>query len=531
MGIAWTRRKLLQASLAAGLSARNVRAWARAAARNVGDEYLGPPQKFDFASLRERARQLAARPFRPAQIRDASVIEKITFDVSQHIRFRPEHALHWPKGAFPVELFHLDRDVPLPVDIHVVQDNQARRVLYAPSCFDYDATGLATRLPRDLGFSGFRAMTPPGLQGDWLAFQGASYFRSAGPLNQYGQSARGIAVDTTVPGRKEEFPRFVAFWLAEVPGEPRLTVYALLDGPSLAGAYRFDCSDRGVVVMDVHAELFQRAAIEQLGIAPLTSMYWYSETNQRLGPDWRPEIHDSDGLAMWTGRGERIWRPLNNPPVPRTNTFLDHDPKGFGLLQRDRNFDHYLDDGAYYDRRPSVWVEPKGSWGGGAITLLELPTDTEIEDNIVAFWHPDRHAGAGMQWVLDYRLHWVAEEPFPSPLARVVATRLGRPGRPGPLRAEEQRGRKLVVEFSGGPLAGMAQRFDLTLVATASRGTVANTHVLKILGTDRWRAELDLTVSGPEPVDLRCYLRLGATTLSETWLYQYLPGHYGFDCR
>jgi periplasmic glucans biosynthesis protein len=290
------------------------------------------------------------------------------------------------------------------------------------------------------------------------------------------------------------------------------------------------CSDSdqgGDAVMDVHAELFQRAAIAQLGIAPLTSMYWFSETNHRRGEDWRPEIHDSDGLAMWTGAGERIWRPLNNPAHPQTSSFVAEDPKGFGLLQRDREFDHYLDDGVYYDRRPSAWVEPTHAWGRGAVVLVELPTATEIEDNIVAFWRPDRPAAAGTHWSFDYRLYWTGREPFVPPVARVVATRLGRAGHPGPLDPATRGQRKLVIELAGGPLTDMRQRFDVSAVVTASRGTVSNVHVLKILGTERWRAEFDLQVTGTAPVDLRCYLRLDRTTLSETWLYQYLPGNDG----
>lgn len=523
-----TRRKLLQ-GLAAVMLVPSLRA-SRGFAKQAGSEGLGPPERFDFDWLIGQAKQRAGRPYRSTPPREAALIDKIDFDTVGKIRFRDERALRWPGGAYPVELFHLHRYATSPVDIHRVEAGWSRRVLYSPSWFDYGKSGLATRLPPDLGFSGLRVMSSPALKDDWLAFQGASYFRSAGPLGQYGLSARGIAVDTTAPDRREEFPRFVAFWLDEGPGEGGITIHALLDGPSLAGAYRFRCDKGAEIVMDVRAELFQRGTIEQLGIAPLTSMYWYSETNHRRGPDWRPEIHDSDGLAMWTGSGERIWRPLNNPAQVRTSTLRSDHPKGFGLLQRDRDFDHYLDDGVYYDRRPSVWVEPKQDWGAGAVMLIELPTQTEIEDNVVAFWRPDRPASAGAHWSLDYRLHWTASEPFPPAVARVVATRLGRPGQPGPFDASKQ-GRKVDIELTGGPLAQLPQRFDLSAVVTTSRGTVNNPRVLKILGTDRWRAEFDLDAPGDAPVDLRCFLRLGETTLSETWLYQYLPRSDGFDCR
>lgn len=524
MSIRHTRRSFLETLLGGLLGGVLAELpYARGAFAKAAPDLLALPEPFDFDQLRTRAQQLARQPFLPSISHHARQIETIDFDLVRQIRFRPERALTWPRGAFPVQLFHVNRYAPLPVDISIVQGGSARRVLYSPAYFDYGKSGLGARLAADLGFSGFRVTSSAEMKDDWLAFQGASYFRSAGPLNQYGLSARGIAVDTTAPGRKEEFPRFVAFWLAEAPDEPHVTIYALLDGPSLAGAYRFECGRGADFVMDVHAELFQRAAIAQLGIAPLTSMYWYSETNHRQAPDWRPEVHDSDGLAMWTGSGERIWRPLNNPARPQTSSFLSDNPKGFGLLQRDRNFEHYLDDGVYYDRRPSAWVEPSQGWGRGAVVLVELPTSTEIEDNVVAFWRPERPASAGTQWTLEYRLHWAAKEPFPPSVARVVATRLGRAGQPGAPESKRQQGRKFDIEFSGGPLIDMPQRFDVSAVVTASRGTVASPRVLKILGTDLWRAEFDLETTGDEPVDLRCFLRLGDATLSETWLYQYLP--------
>ncbi|HKJ94172.1 MAG TPA: glucan biosynthesis protein, partial [Gammaproteobacteria bacterium] len=244
--------------------------------------------------------------------------------------------------------------------------------------------------------------------------------------------------------------------------------------------------------------------------------------------DWRPEIHDSDGLALWTGAGERLWRPLNSPPHVQTNTFQDHGPRGFGLLQRDRNFDHYQDDGVFYNRRPSVWVEPKGGWGRGAVLLLEMPTSDEIDDNIVAFWVPEEPARKGDHRSLDYLLHWVAQEPYPPSAAHVIATRIGRSGVPGQHAKRDPDGRKFVIDFRGGELTAMKQRYDLEVVAEASRGEIRNSHALKVVGTDYWRASFDLHARGEQPVNLRCYLRLGDRTLTETWIYQYFPAGHPF---
>jgi glucans biosynthesis protein len=252
-------------------------------------------------------------------------------------------------------------------------------------------------------------------------------------------------------------------------------------------------------------------------------MYWYGENERMKAADGRPEIHDSDGLALWTGKGERIWRPLINPPRLVTNAFQDESPKGFGLMQRDRDFADYQDDGAFYNKRPGLWVEPKGDWGAGAVELMEIPTEDETQDNIVAYWRPRRPAQAGDHLSFDYRLYWQDSEPaYPSDIARVVATRLGRGGIPGqsPWPRDVQ---KFVVDFSGGPLGQMAARYDIAPVVSASRGTVDNAHLLKVVGTDRWRAAFDLKLEGNQPVDIRMFLRLGEKTLSETWLYQYFP--------
>ena len=268
---------------------------------------LGPRSAFSLDMLREQARALAARPYTPPPISDAELLYSIDFDTIQKIRFRPDQAL-WndPPSPFGVQLFHPHRFAQKPVRIYVVQDGAAREVPFSTDLFEYGTPGLAKKLAHHGGFAGFRVMDPAPAKTDWLAFQGASYFRSCGPSGQYGLSARGIAVDTAMP-RPEEFPDFIAFYIEQPVGDS-VTLYALLDGPSLSGVYRFVCRRADPVVTEVHAELFIRQDISRLGVAPLTSMFWYGENNRQRAVDWRPEIHDSDGLALWTGAGERLWR-------------------------------------------------------------------------------------------------------------------------------------------------------------------------------------------------------------------------------
>ncbi len=481
---------------------------------------------FSFDGLRQRAMALAERPYvAPTQAAVKSV-NKIDFDAVQKIKFRADHAL-WAEGSrpFPVHFFHLNKFSSLPVRMNeIVGPGIAQRIRYRAEDFDYGDTGLERSLPRDLGFSGFRVMEARGKDTDWLAFQGASYFRSSGEENQYGASARGIAVDTALP-TPEEFPRFTEFWLAEPDdGHPTVTIFALLDGPSVTGAYQFEATRTRGAVIDVRAHLFARTDIARLGLAPLTSMYWYSGSDKGNAIDWRPEIHDSDGLAMWTGKGEHIWRPLINPPSVRTNSFLDTNPKGFGLMQRSRNFASYEDDSAFYERRPSIWVEPIGDWGKGAVQLVEIPTRDEIHDNIVAYWHSARPVSRGDHFALSYRLYWQNDEPHPpTDLGRVIATRTGIGGVPGRPSPDDNKKRRFVIDFEGGPLADMAARFDVTPVVTASQGRIDNAYVVKIVGTSKWRALFDLWSDTKDTIDLRCYLRLANDTLTETWLYQHIP--------
>ncbi len=483
---------------------------------------FGPPLVFSFDQLRARARTMARSGYRAPKQPARDMVRTINFDQSQHIRYRPDSAL-WGAGPgpFPIRFFSMNQYVPTSVAVNAIEGQNARRILYRPRYFDWGGTGLERKLPADLGFSGFRVLNGHSTERDWLAFQGASYFRTSGSDDQYGASARGIAVDTGLSTR-EEFPDFTEFWIAENPGqEGPVTIYALLDGPSITGAYKIEARRDKGVVMNIHAELFMRADIARLGMAPLTSMYWYSQSNKFQGADWRPQIHDSDGLALWTGKGERIWRPLVNPPSVQVNSFLDTNPKGFGLMQRDRNFDAYQDDGAFYNKRPSIWVEPRGDWGEGAVQLVEIPTSDETQDNIVAYWLPKAAAKAGAAMALDYRLHWQDPEPFAPTVAAVVATRTGRGGVAG--GAPEPDSHKFVIDFEGGALSSMLPRYDIVPVVTLSRGSASNGHVIKIVGTNRWRAAFDAHVTGKDPVDMRCYLRLGNNTLSETWLYQYFP--------
>lgn len=516
-----TRRSfLVGASLLPWLSLLGRRA--RADGEPLAGLEFGPPQPFDFAGLRQRAQQLAAQPYQASRVRHADILDRIDYDAHLEIQCRPEAAL-WRTGdgPYPVRFFHLGRLFPLPVKIHAVREGMAREIRYSSRMFAFGKADFAAALPDDMGFAGFRVLHSQTEERDWLAFLGASYFRSAGESDQYGISARGIAVDTALP-MGEEFPRFTQFWLEPADDPGAVMIYALLEGSSLTGAYRIRATRQGRVIMDVEAVLFFRATVDRLGVAPLTSMFWFSETNHQPGWDWRPEVHDSDGLALWTGSGERIWRPLNNPPFVQINSFVDRDPKGFGLSQRDRNFENYQDDLVFYERRPTLWVEPLEPWGEGAVQLVEIPTDYETNDNIVAYWAPSEPMPAGASRTFRYRLHWADDEPDAGARARVIATRIGWSTLPkAPPRPVHRVW--FAIDFAGGPLEQLGRQSPVQLVVSATRGSPRSPGAFQVAGARRWRGNFEIELEGGEPVDLRAYLRLGDRALSETWLYQFVP--------
>ena len=528
MTLRFDRRQILQG--AAGFSITAAYAgWPRSSRASTSGADLGEAQPFSFAALQSRAAKLAGTPFAKPTVPSPDVLDRIDYDQYQKIHFNTAKSLKLDSdGRMPVQLFHLGKYATEPVRMHVVEASSAREVIYSPSLFDIPDGHPAKDLEKGAGFAGFRIMSPD-QKTDWLAAMGASYFRTSGPYNQYGLSARGVAIDTAMP-TPEEFPSFSHYWLegATADTSAPLTIYALLDGPSVTGAYRMrterltDTRDVHRITMEIDAALFARKDVARLGIAPFSSMFWYGEASRKQVADWRPEIHDSDGLSILTGSGERIWRPINNPPRVMTSAFVDNDVKGFGLLQRDRDFVHYLDDGVFYERRPSVWVEPLEPWGKGAVQLVEIPTDDETSDNIVAYWAPDEKLKTGQSRRWRYRLSWVDDIPFPDAVARATGTWTGMGGRPGYKRPDGVR--KFVIDYQGSVFEGLGRDDGVELVVTASRGDVSNSYNHPVVDQrQRWRAFFDIRASGPEPVDLRAFLRKGDRALSETWISQYFP--------
>lgn len=489
----------------------------------------GDAKPFDYAWLKGLARHLSEQPHQDHSGQIPEQLQKLSWDDYQAITYRPDHAL-WSdsKSPFRAQMFHLGRTFTTPVRIYQVSEGEAREIAYDPAMFNLEETDLdASQLSERLGFAGFRLHHESDWQRDIASFLGASYFRAVSQSMQYGLSARGLAIDTATPDSEEEFPVFTRFWLEQIDDRSLVIVHALLESPSVTGAYRFEIAkDVEGVTMDIDSALYPRQEISRVGVAPLTSMYLVGENDKEVNYDWRPEIHDSDGLAIHSGEDEWLWRPLVNPPQLRYNAFATTSPKGFGLVQRDHDFDHYQDDGVFYDRRPSVWVEPRGDWGEGTVDLVEIPAMDETFDNIVSYWHPVDPLQPGQEYLYAWRLSWYGLPPQQPSLARCVATRTGLGGVVGQRR--EYFSWRFAVDFRGGPFPfeEPPAEGEIEAVIEVSRGRVEITSARPLEAIQGYRAMFDVVPpdDSTDPIDLRLYLRdAEGTPLTETWLYQWSP--------
>ncbi|MDA3922830.1 MAG: glucan biosynthesis protein D [Salinisphaera sp.] len=526
------RRTLLKASLA--LTTLGLPAIPALAASPVSH---GAGKPFSFDWLKDKAQKMSRQAYQspkeklPKQLADLAPLDY------QKIHYNPNDAL-WssrPNADLRIHFFHVGMHFNTPVRMHAIDANDRSHLIhFQPGLFDYAGSGVDPKALKnhDLGFAGWRLAIHPGGKSvhEVASFLGASYFRAIDKNKQYGLSARGLAIDTDVPSG-EEFPDFTQFWFKQpADGSDKVTVYALLDSPSTTGAYRFDidCRERGVV-MEITSEIYTRKAIKRLGIAPMTSMFLKGSSQENARDTIYPRMHDSDRLSMWRGNGEWICRPLYNPPTIQFSTFQDENPHGFGLVQHDHKFDDYRNVVAWYNRRPSLWLEPRGDWGKGQIALLEMPTVGETVDNIVAFWIPEKPVTANDHLSYAYTLYWWPEPPVSPSLASVDATWSGMgnvqegwiPGN----RSPKQYARRFAIDFTGSPLDGLPDNANVTVNVSVSHGRVSWSTTHQMQPIHGYRAIFDWmpTSDDTAPVTMRAYLQDGDRTLSETWLYQWVP--------
>jgi glucans biosynthesis protein len=477
------------------------------------------PPAFSFEVVRQRARELAAKEYHPGSGPELpDFLKNLTFDQYQDIRFRPEQAPWYNEHLpFGVQFFHRGFLYQDPVRIHLVEQGQVRDVQFSAGQFDYGKNKFPKPVPADLHFAGLRVVYWPGRSDKWnevASFVGASYFRLVGLHQRYGVAGRGLTIDTGEPGG-EEFPRFSEFWI-EKPGESAdsLQLFALLDSPSVAGAYRFVIHPGEDTSVEVEASLFVRNEGKKFGFAPLTSMFLMGENRTRYIPDYRPEVHDSDGCLLQTAAGEWLWRPLVNPEKKHQITrFPADDLRGFGLLQRDRDFRDYEDLGARYDLRPGLWVKPGNHWGAGAVELVEIPSPAEWNDNIVAYWVPNQKPVRGQEFHLTYTLSASLAEPEQSTGFRVRATRIN--------PEQDKNPPRFIIDFAGDTDPSLPANAPVEAKVQASHGQVRNLVTQTNEVTGGWRAFFDLAEAGSDPAELRLWLQSGNKAVSETWVYHF----------
>jgi glucans biosynthesis protein len=482
---------------------------------------------FDFEVLQFRAKSLAAKPYASHEKPVPAALKNLTYDQYRDIRFDPSHAW-WSKDKLPFQLrfFHPGFIYSKTVQITELADGKATPIPFSTDLFRYGKSVDLDDVPGDVGFTGVKILTAFNTAEpiDELAvFQGASYFRALGKKMRYGLSARGLAINTGEPGG-EEFPIFEEFWV-ERPGKnaEQVVVYALLDSPSAAGAYRFTITPGAETIMQVKTALYfrEKNSVKTLGLAPLTSMFWFGENSASREGDLRPEVHDSDGLMIQRGSGEWLWRPLTNPKGIRIAAFADENPKGFGLVQRDRAFESYQDLEAEYNLRASAWVEPIGHWGRGSIRLVELPTPDETNDNIVAFWTPEVLPPAGLPLVFEYKLHWFMEgatEQQRPPSGYVVATREGFS------KTHEPELRRFWVDFDGQYLHNTSDSKIEAVITVGEGASLEYQAIQKNPYNGTWRASFAIKPDGSgKPVELRCFLKREPHILTETWSHLWNP--------
>lgn len=479
---------------------------------------------FDLDKVAARAEELAKAPFEDPRDKVPRWLLDISYDQWREIRFRPDRAL-WQDGKqrFTVQFFHSGLLYDRPVTINVVSANGVHPVPFSPSQFDYGKNDFASRVPQDLGYAGFRVHYPikrPDYRDEVIVFLGASYLRAVGKEEGFGLSARGLAIDTALPSG-EEFPYFKEFWLVRPKPEAKeMVLYALLDSPRIAGAYRFLLRPGEQTVVEVESRLFPRKGITKLGIAPLTSMFFHGENTIRKFDDFHPEVHDSDGLMLAFRSGEWLCRPLDNPENLQVNVFRMPNPKGFGLIQRDREFDHYQELETRPELRPGAWVVPRGDWGEGQVELVEIPTRNDANDNIVAFWVPDKRPEPGKPMSFAYDIHWYGEDRDRPPGGRVIATRRD--------SGTSKGAHRFVIDFAGGKLESFPAETVLRAMITVGSGKemqeeLLEQHLTKNPVTGGWRLAFQVRPKNSAPVELRAFLQKGDDALTETWSYVVSP--------
>lgn len=476
------------------------------------------PQAFSFSNVLDLARTLSKRPFKLNTPDLPDAFNNLAYDAYVGIRARPD-AMVWGREniGFAIEPLHRGFIFSNPMQINFVDDGKVSRLVYESSKFEFGKITPPQNLP-DIGFSGVRIMTTPaggGAPTEVAIFQGASFFRAAARGQTLGAMARGLAI-RVADGKGEEFPQFRAIWIEKPTlAAGALVFYALLDSESLTGAYRFTLRPGDATIIDTECTLFARVAVDHLGIAPMAATSLLSSLDRRKSDDIRPTVAEVSGLQMWTGTGEWLWRPVANRESLQLSSFVDDKPKGFGFVMRNRDFEQYQDDVQHWEMRPSLWIAPIGEWGPGSVQLVEIPSESEVNDNIIAYWRPRDGLAAGSETMFAYRQFWCWQPPDRPQGAFAVHSRSG--------RGSNGKRRRFIVQFSGDAFAEPQRLPDLKPALTVAPGAIVSMQSYLLPDRRAFRVAFEIEAGGENYSELRLVIEAAGKPISETWLYRWTP--------
>ncbi len=469
---------------------------------------------FSHQTVIDLAKQLSLSPYQAPESAPP-ILQQLDYSDYRQIQFKKESAI-WKKSQLPfsIELFspgYLYKDL---IHIDIVESGQSFPITVKPDAFTTPRPEISTILSALSRYAGFRLHFPVNNKSyadEFVVFQGASYFRVVSKGQLYGTSTRGLAINIA-QSKGEEFPLFKRFWV-ERPANKQgnIVVHALLDSDSVTGAYRFGIYPGNPSHMDVSVELFPRKEIAHLGIAPLTSMFMHNVMTPPQQTDYRPAVHDAEALAVTLSNGEHLWRPLTNPKRLQISAIKDSGLKGFGLIQRHRQFEDYQDLEANYHRRPSVWVTPLNNWGDGQVQLVEIPSDSEGNDNIVSYWQPEKPLAPGEQYTYNYRLSWPNDISPMKNKVRIVRSALG-----NKLFSPHK---EVVLDLS---TLTEDQLANATIHASVSDGKVIETRLQHNPNIAGGRLFMTFDPEEAEQIEIRIQLMQEDTPLAETFLYRWV---------
>jgi glucans biosynthesis protein len=507
------------AAPAAAFVGRNASAQAQQSPAAPVESQPPAPPPFDHANVIQMARDLSKQPYKAPSSPLPEVFASLNYDGYVGIKNKPNSGV-WAGShlGFALEPLHRGFIFSTPMQINLVENGAVHTLAYDPSAFDFGRLTPPAN-PQDIGFSGFRVLQEHDNGGftEVAIFQGANFFRALARGQNFGTFARGLSIRTADP-RGEEFPLFRAVWIERpMLADNTLIIHALLDSDSVAGAYRFTMRPGDATIIDTECTLFPRVALDRFGLATMTAASLFGPIDRRRADDIRPAVAELTGLQMLTGAGEWVWRPVSNRETLQISAFVDENPSGFGFLQRDRDFDHFQDDDQHWEMRPSLWIEPLGDWGKGSVTLVEIPSTSEVNQNVIAYWQPNAPLTAGSETSFAYRQFWCWSPPSSPALASVVDSRGGR----APGGGTNSRRRRFLVEFSGNMFAGTQHASDITPVLNTSAGSMLG--IRTFLSRDRksFRVLFDMDPGSEPLVELRLLLQAQGNPISETWLYRW----------